>query len=76
MGLYDLKNNSWDYAVINKLGMNTKLFPKVVADVAKIGKTTHGISVFTAVGDNQASVYGAEQNYDSLIVNIGTYYRM
>lgn len=72
LGLYDLKNNSWDYAVINKLGMNTKLFPKVVADVAKIGKTTHGISVFTAVGDNQASVYGAEQNYDSLIVNIGT----
>jgi len=72
LGLFDLKNGSWDYAVVEKLGMNGKLFPKVTADVAEIGKNAHGISVFTAVGDNQASVYGAEQTDDSVIVNIGT----
>ena len=72
LGLYDLKNNFWDIDVINKLGMNTELFPKVVTAVEELGKTPHGVSVFTALGDNQASVYGAEQSSDSLIVNIGT----
>ena len=72
LGLYDLKNHRWDNQAISIIGLPFSLFPEVTASVIKLGKTEQDVSVFTAIGDNQASVYGAEQNPDSLIVNIGT----
>lgn len=71
-GLYDLKNHCWDFQVISLIGLPFSLFPEVSVNVAELGKTTDDASVFTAVGDNQASVYGAEQSPDTVIVNIGT----
>ena len=46
--------------------------PQVTSKIKLLGKTTSGANVYTAIGDNQASVYGAEQSSDSFIVNIGT----
>ena len=72
LGLYDIKNHSWDFQAISRVGLPTSLFPETSANVVELGQTTEGISVFTAIGDNQASVYGAEQSPDTFIVNIGT----
>ena len=72
LGLYDLKNRRWDFQAISLVGLPTSLFPETSANVVELGKTTGGVSVFTAIGDNQASVYGAEQSLDTVIVNIGT----
>ena len=72
LGLYDLKNRCWDSRTISIVGLPVLLFPEVSVDVVELGKTNDGVSVFTAIGDNQASVYGAEQSPDTFIVNIGT----
>ncbi|MBE7068284.1 MAG: hypothetical protein E7381_03175 [Clostridiales bacterium] len=72
LGLYDIKNRRWDFQAISRVGLPTSLFPEVSATVTELGKTAEGVSVFTAIGDNQASVYGAEQSPDTVIVNIGT----
>lgn len=72
LGLYDLKNHRWDFQAISLSGLPLSLFPETTTDVAELGKTEERVSVFTALGDNQASVYGAEQSPDSFIVNIGT----
>jgi sedoheptulokinase len=72
IGLYDLKNHRWDFQAISLVGLPFSLFPEVSVNVEGLGKTTDDVSVFTAIGDNQASVYGAERSPDTVIVNIGT----
>lgn len=72
LGLYDVQNHHWDFSAIARAGISEQLFPEVSPKVERLGKTADGAYVFTAIGDNQASVYGAEQSPDSLIVNIGT----
>lgn len=72
LGLYDSKNHRWDKRAIARANLPFALFPETTSDVAMLGKTDDGVSVFTAIGDNQASVYGAEQDDDTLIVNVGT----
>ena len=72
LGLYDLKNHAWDFAAIERAGMEKSLFPATTQTVEALGVAKGGAVVYTAIGDNQASVYGAEQSPDSFIVNIGT----
>lgn len=72
LGLYDLERHRFDQAAIERAKMPFALFPKTTSAVEQIGTTKDGVAVFTAIGDNQASVYGAEQSPDSFIVNIGT----
>ncbi len=72
LGLYDLKNHRWDFHAISLVGLPLSLFPDITTTVTELGKTKENVSVFTAIGDNQASVYGATQSFDSFIVNIGT----
>ncbi len=72
LGLYDLKNHRWDFHAISLVGLPFALFPETTTNVVELGKTRDNVSVFTAIGDNQASVYGATQTTDSFIVNIGT----
>ena len=45
--------------------------PKAYKQVTAIG-TYNGISVYTPVGDHQASFYGSEAKYDKYLLNIGT----
>ena len=72
LGLYDLKNHRWDFQAISLVGLPISLFPEVSVSVEELGITKDDVSVFTAIGDNQASVYGTEQSPDTVIVNIGT----
>ena len=70
MGLYDVRNHCWNRQAIDDAGLNYSLFPKVCREVAAYGKAENGASVYIAVGDNQASVYGVERGEDTVTVNI------
>jgi sedoheptulokinase len=72
LGLFDLEKGGWDRDAIINAGLPLSLFPKTTNMILEVGKTKDGVSVFTAIGDNQASVYGAENSPDTVIVNIGT----
>ena len=72
LGLYDIKNHTWDKKAILSAGLSESLFPEVSSEVTLLGVRGDGAAIYTAIGDNQASVYGAEQSVDSLIINIGT----
>lgn len=53
--------------------MDNALFPKVDAAASMLGATPGGVPVSAAVGDNQASFWGAvRQPETSILVNIGT----
>ena len=72
LGLFDIKTNKWDFEAIERVNLPRTLFPSVTKDIEIVGYTKDNIPVYTAIGDNQASVYGVEQDNDSIIINIGT----
>lgn len=71
-GLFDIKTSSFDFAALEKAGINNISLPQVTADYAICGKyNSYPVSV--AIGDNQASFIGSVKNLDnSMLVNIGT----
>lgn len=72
-GLYDLRTNRFDEAAIILAGMDASFFPEVQNGYHVLGKTTQGIPVSVAIGDNQASVLGAVRDMEnSLLINVGT----
>ncbi len=71
-GLFDVEKLEWDKAAIEKAGLSCSFFPKTTTDLSLLGKTAEGVSVYTAIGDNQASVYGAVKDNASFLVNVGT----
>ena len=71
-GLFDSKSRAWDEAAICKSGMPRALFSDVTSRVEALGQTEHGATVYTCIGDNQASVYGALRDENSFLLNIGT----
>ena len=73
IGLFNLKDNCFDFEAIRKIGLNKDMFPKVVSGPKQIGKTFHNIPVIVAIGDNQASFIGSVRNMkDSILINVGT----
>ena len=72
VGLFDLKNNNWDFGAIRKAKLPVDLFPTTANDIEIVGYTREGVPIYTAIGDNQASVYGVDKDNDSIIINIGT----
>ena len=49
------------------------IFPKVSKSIRRVGFSTElGCTVYTPVGDQQASLFGAELKVDNMVVNIGT----
>lgn len=71
-GIFDIEKSSFDLSKIEKEFENTGLFPDVCKDYACVGKTKDGISVYCAIGDNQASVIGSMNDKKSVLVNVGT----
>ena len=73
LGLYDLQTNQFDVDAILKVGMDTSFFPEVQDGYHMVGKTSQGIPVSVAIGDNQASVLGSVRDMEnSILVNVGT----
>ena len=71
-GLFDLNKNAFDTAAIEKLGLDSSLFPEI-CDGTEIVGTKNGIPVSAAIGDNQASFLGSVANRkDAILINVGT----
>ncbi len=70
-GFYDLENNSFKSALIQKLGIDIKL-PEITDKYVVLGKY-NSIPVSIGIGDNQASFLGSVSAFDdTVLVNIGT----
>lgn len=70
LGMYNLKERSFDYAAAEKLGMPAELFPKIGEGI--IGSRNKA-PVACAIGDNQASFIGSVRDMKrSILVNVGT----
>ncbi len=73
LGLYNLTEDKFDEATMEKLGIDPSFFPEVKKGFEIIGKTKHGIPVAVAIGDNQASFMGSVKDSESsILVNVGT----
>ncbi|NLX79689.1 MAG: hypothetical protein GXY95_07430, partial [Clostridiales bacterium] len=73
LGLYNLTEDKFDEAAMEKLGIDPSFFPEVKKGFEIIGKTKHGIPVAVAIGDNQASFMGSVKDSESsILVNVGT----
>ena len=71
-GLFNLKRKAWDNELICMLDKSL-LFPSVHSDVTRIGYSSKFLfDVFTGVGDQQTSLYGAELEPGKIVINIGT----
>ncbi len=72
LGLFDIEAGVWDDGAIAAACLPREIFPAVTKDVVPLGKTADGVCVYTAIGDNQASVYGAVKDNDAFLINVGT----
>jgi sedoheptulokinase len=73
LGIFDLKNAVFARGALFKAGFDSAFLPELTVDVKAIGKTRGGISIFPAIGDNQASFIGAVRDIEkSFLLNIGT----
>jgi sedoheptulokinase len=73
LGLFDLKNTAFDRKALERAGLDPDVLPEMGDATEAIGATATGISVFPAIGDNQASFIGAVRDIGrTLLLNIGT----
>lgn len=71
-GFFDFETNDFDKESLKKLGIDTNLLPTVTAENAVIGECGC-IPVSVAIGDNQASFFGAVKDEAcSVLANYGT----
>jgi sedoheptulokinase len=73
LGCFDLQSLRFRTEVLERLGLNPALFPRVALDYPAVGKMPGGTPVFVAFGDNQASALGSAADVTrSALINIGT----
>jgi len=73
LGLFDLKKMCFDQKAVKKAGIKKELLPKLSSSGKFLGKMSDGAEVYSAIGDNQASILGSIKNVrDSILVNMGT----
>ncbi len=78
LGFYSLKENCFDEAALEIVGINESFLPQVIKSTALAGKTDcdflpDGIPVAVAIGDNQGSFLGSVADAESsVLVNVGT----
>ncbi|MDD3279116.1 MAG: FGGY family carbohydrate kinase [Lachnospiraceae bacterium] len=58
LGCFDIKNQRFDLEALSKAGICSEILPEIAGE-RMIGKTKEGIWIMSALGDNQASVYGS-----------------
>jgi sedoheptulokinase len=73
LGFFDVEHGRFDAPSLNGVGLGERMLPRVVSSATQVGATEHGIPVFHAIGDNQASFLGsAKDPAHCLLINIGT----
>lgn len=71
LGFYDAAARRFRQASLDRLGIEPAFLPDVTPDWTCAGRH-RGVPVAAAIGDNQASVFGALRDDGSVLVNIGT----
>ncbi len=72
LGLFDLCAHGFDVQALAALDISPAWLPEVTGEAAVLGRYRNGPEVIAALGDNQASVYGACAGISHLLANIGT----
>lgn len=73
IGFFNLKKLEYDYASLNNIGIKKEMIPEVIQSGARIGFFRERFPIICAIGDNQASILGSNNNIiDSININIGT----
>jgi len=73
LGLFDIKNASFDLAALKEAGIGPDILPKITESATRIGYTEDKIPVYAACGDNQASFLGSVCDLrKTALLNIGT----
>ncbi len=73
LGAFDMNCQDFDRIALLHAGIDPILLPTVSASFETLGTTEHGTAVAIAIGDNQASFFGAVNKLEeSMLVNIGT----
>lgn len=72
LGLFNIKTNQFDAAALKKANIDTTILPEITNGEELIGSTESGIPVRSAIGDNQASVFGSLSGNSEIHINIGT----
>jgi xylulokinase len=71
-GMLDITSKTWSKAALNFLDFDIKL-PEIALEMKAIGYSrTLLCPIYAPVGDQQASLYGAELGTENTVVNIGT----
>jgi xylulokinase len=69
----DVKHLNWNRNMISVAGIQNESLPKVSHNLEVIGNSgQYNCSVFTPVGDYQASLFGVELNSDEISINLAT----
>ena len=72
LGFYLVREGRFDYEALKSLDMQEELLPEITEDIQCAG-FYRGLPVTAALGDNQASFYGAVgERMDAALLNIGT----
>ena len=73
LGFFDVKAGVFDVGVLEKLGFDTDLLPRLAEGCIGHYVDNADIRIYTAIGDNQASYLGATKgDCGAILVNIGT----
>jgi sedoheptulokinase len=70
---FDLEKLAFERARLSNLGCDPSFFPELTRSYPALGELGHGIAVFPALGDNQASFLGSIADKDRMaLVMVGT----
>jgi sedoheptulokinase len=73
LGCYLTMQKSFDLKALAGVGMDKTFFPQVESGYRLVGRTSKGVGVSCAIGDNQASFLGAVKDMEhSILINVGT----
>ncbi len=70
LGFFDIKNNCFQYDLLEKIGIEKNVLPELVSDYHICGKF-EGASVSVSIGDNQAGALASISDA-CVLLNIGT----
>ncbi len=71
LGLFDIPKGEFSETALDALNICADILPVTVNEPTVIGEVKNR-KIFTAIGDNQASVFGSLRTDENLLINIGT----
>lgn len=70
-GCFDLKSKSWSESILKKTALTDLQMPLLTGNLDCVGESKYG-PVYTAVGDQQAALYGMDLAPNQLSINVAT----